>query len=111
MSYLKNLNKKWVIWISRKDLEKVMTMITKGSLDDFIRHVTWVHERFRERIRDINLPGNTLYYKIWEIIEERDNQLQKLQFKPPKANSRCETLIREILKKVENIGKNDEMSQ
>jgi len=109
LEYIRSLAKCDLIqFISKKDLEEIMSIITNGNLDDFIQHITWVHERFRQKIRDINLPGNTLWYKIWEIVDERDKQLSKLKFIKPKKGSRRETLVKELVDRIENIGKDDE---
>ena len=85
-----------------------MLIITNGNLDDFIQHITWVHERFRQKIRDINLPSNTLYYKIWEIEDERDKQLLELKFIKPRKGSRHETLVKILVDRVRSIEENEE---
>ena len=64
IKYLRSLTKNYIQYISRKDLEEIMSIITNGNLDDFIQHITWVHERFKQKLKGIKLPGNTLYDEI-----------------------------------------------
>jgi len=109
IKYLRSLAKdKWIQHISRKDLEEIMLIITNGNLNDFIQHVTWIHERFRQKIKGIKLPGNTLYNEIEKIVDERDNQLSKLKFIRPKKGSRRETLVKTLVDRARNIDENDE---